>query len=68
MEPLDDRIKAEKFDIGSFEPSILKGLSRDGKQFALPYDFGPLVMFYNHDLFVKRALRCRSPAGPRPIS
>ncbi len=33
MEPLDDRIKADKFDIGSFEPSILKGLSRDGKQF-----------------------------------
>ena len=61
MEPLDDRIKADKFDIGSFEPSILKGLSRDGKQFALPYDFGPLVMFYNHDLFVKEGVKLPKP-------
>jgi multiple sugar transport system substrate-binding protein/raffinose/stachyose/melibiose transport system substrate-binding protein len=61
MEPLDDRIKADKFDIGSFEPSILKGLSRDGKQFALPYDFGPLVLFYNHDLFVKEGVALPKP-------
>ena len=61
MEPLDDRIKADKFDIGSFEPSILKGLSRNGHQFALPYDFGPLVLFYNHDLFVKEGVPLPKP-------
>lgn len=61
MEPLDARIKADKFDIDSFEPSILKGLARDGKQFALPYDFGPLVLFYNHDMFVKDGLPLPKP-------
>jgi multiple sugar transport system substrate-binding protein/raffinose/stachyose/melibiose transport system substrate-binding protein len=61
MEPLDDRIAADKFDIGSFEPSILKGLSRYGRQFALPYDFGPLVVFYNHDLFVKEGIPLPKP-------
>ena len=53
MVPLDDRIKADKFDIDAFDPSIIKGLSRNGKQFALPYDFGPLVLYYNHDMFAK---------------
>jgi len=61
MEPLDARIKAEGFDIDSFEPSIVKGLQRGGRQFALPYDFGPLVMFYNHDLFVKEGIKPPQP-------
>lgn len=61
MEPLDDRIKADKFDIGSFEPSILKGLSRNGHQFALPYDFGPLILYYNKEMFDKAGL-----APPHP--
>src|SRR6185503_21103810 len=37
----------------------LKGLQRHGRQFALPYDFGPLVLYYNHDLFTQAGL-------PRP--
>src|SRR5215472_12128305 len=41
MVPLDDRIKQDHFDIDAFDASIVKGLSRAGKQFALPYDFGP---------------------------
>ena len=53
MVPLDERIKADKFDVDAFDPSIIKGLSRNGKQFALPYDFGPLVIYYNHDMFEK---------------
>lgn len=61
MEPLDSRIKAEGFDIDSFEPSIVKGLQRGGRQFALPYDFGPLVLFYNHDMFAKEGV-----APPQP--
>ena len=51
MVSLDERIKADKFDIDAFDPSIIKGLSRNGKQFALPYDFGPWVIYYNHDMF-----------------
>ncbi len=61
MEPLDARIAADKFDIGAFEPSIIKGLQRGGKQYALPYDFGPLVLYYNTELFAKAGL-----PEPRP--
>jgi multiple sugar transport system substrate-binding protein/raffinose/stachyose/melibiose transport system substrate-binding protein len=61
MEPLDARIKADKFDIESFEQSILKGLSREGKQFALPYDFGPLILYYNRDMFVKAGVPLPHP-------
>jgi multiple sugar transport system substrate-binding protein len=34
MEPLDDRIKTEKFDIDAFDPSIIEGLSRNDRAFA----------------------------------
>jgi ABC-type glycerol-3-phosphate transport system substrate-binding protein len=56
MVPLDDRVKRDKFDIASFDKSIVGGLSHDGKVFALPYDFGPLLVYYNADLFAKAQL------------
>jgi multiple sugar transport system substrate-binding protein len=61
MEPLDARISADKFDVQNFDPSIIKGLSRNGKQFALPYDFGPLVVYYNADLFKQAGLTLPKP-------
>ena len=61
MVPLDDRIKADKFDIDAFDPSIVKGLSRNGRQFALPYDFGPWVIYYNRDMFEKAGLPLPQP-------
>ena len=56
MVPLDDMIKRDKFDIDAFDKSIVGGLSHDGKVFALPYDFGPLLVYYNADLFAKAGL------------
>ena len=61
MVPLDERIKADKFDIDAFDPSIVKGLSRNGKQFALPYDFGPWVIYYNRDMFEKAGVPLPQP-------
>ena len=61
MDPLDARIAADKLDVGAFEPSIFKALQRGGKQFALPYDFGPLILFYNHDLFTQAGLPLPKP-------
>ncbi|MGK9232008.1 sugar ABC transporter substrate-binding protein [Inquilinus limosus] len=52
FEPLDDYVK-EGFDLGQFDRSILDGLSYGGHLYALPYDFGPLVVYYNRDLFAK---------------
>jgi hypothetical protein len=56
MVPLDERIKADAFD-----PSIVKGLSRNGKQFALPYDFGPWVIYYNRDMFERAGVPLPQP-------
>lgn len=52
FEPLDEHVK-DGFDLGQFDKSILEGLSYDGHLYALPYDFGPLVVYYNRDLFAK---------------
>lgn len=49
--PLSSFIKQNNFDISAFNPVILKGLTYQGDLRALPYDFGPLVVFYNKTLF-----------------
>ncbi|MFJ1969351.1 ABC transporter substrate-binding protein [Streptomyces sp. NPDC087903] len=46
MLPLDGLIAKNKLDIGSFNRSIIAGLASGGKQYALPYDFGSLVVTY----------------------
>ncbi len=50
---LNDYIKNNNFDISSFDPSIIKALTSGGSLRALPYDFGPDLVFYNKDLFDK---------------
>jgi len=52
--PLSSFIKQNNFDISAFNPVILKGLTYQGDLRALPYDFGPLVIFYNKTLFQQR--------------
>ena len=51
MLPLDDLVKKDGMDLSAFDQSMIKGLSADGKLYALPYDVGPLMMFYNKDKF-----------------
>ncbi len=51
MEPLEPLAKASGFDIGAFDPSIIKGLSRNGHLLALPYDFGPYIVYFNKTMF-----------------
>jgi ABC-type glycerol-3-phosphate transport system substrate-binding protein len=51
--PLDSYVQQSKFDLSAFDQGIIKGLTSQGQLRALPYDFGPLVMFYNKDLFQK---------------
>lgn len=61
LEPLDPFIAADNFDKSVFESSIISGLSLDGVQYALPYDVGPWLMFYNRDKFAEAGL-----AEPKP--
>ncbi|XAS67615.1 sugar ABC transporter substrate-binding protein [Micrococcaceae bacterium Sec5.7] len=51
MLPLDDLVKSNNVDLGAFDQSMIQGLTVDGKLYALPYDVGPVVMFYNKDMF-----------------
>lgn len=52
FEPLDTFIEnTPEFEIEDFEESILEGLSWDGNQLAIPYDFGPYILYYNKDIF-----------------
>jgi ABC-type glycerol-3-phosphate transport system substrate-binding protein len=53
MEPLDALMSSHQFDTSDFVPTSLDGLKADGKQYALPYDNGPMLILYNKDLFAK---------------
>jgi len=61
MIPLDGLIARDKFDIESFDKSIVGGLSHDGHIFALPYDFGPLLVYYNADWLEKAGVKPPEP-------
>lgn len=51
LEPLNARIKADGFDIGAFDTSIIGGMSANDEVYGLPYDVGPWMIFYNKDMF-----------------
>jgi len=51
MLPLDDLVKKNNLDLSAFDSSMIKGLSADNNLYALPYDVGPVMMFYNKDMF-----------------
>jgi len=51
FQPLDPLVKAQNFDLKAFDSTILAALTFDGGLRALPYDFGPYIIFYNKDLF-----------------
>lgn len=51
FQPLTDFIKQDNFDVGAFDSSIIGGLTYEDSLRALPYDFGPELIFYNKDMF-----------------
>ena len=52
--PLDDLIAADKdVNIDDFNKGIRDGLSYKNKIYALSYDFGPYIMYYNRSYFDK---------------
>lgn len=56
LEPLDGHFATDNFDVSVFESSIISGLAHDGTQYALPYDVGPWIVFYNKDKFAEAGL------------
>jgi ABC-type glycerol-3-phosphate transport system substrate-binding protein len=61
LTPLDDLAKKDNFDLTAYDKSILGGLSSDGHVVALPYDFGPLITYYNADMFKKAGIAAPAP-------
>ncbi len=53
VEPLDDYIAQDKFDMGVFFPGIAKIGQVSGKTYLFTKDYSPLVMYYNKDLLKK---------------
>lgn len=53
---LTDHLSAMGVSESDFDSSILDALKVDGKLLALPYDFGPLVVFYNKTAFGQAGL------------
>lgn len=54
--PLNSLIKKNHFSLKGFEPTMIRELSHNGNLLALPYDFGPVVIAYNMDLFKKKGV------------
>ncbi|MGK9147673.1 sugar ABC transporter substrate-binding protein [Plantibacter flavus] len=59
--PLDDLAESGGTALDEFDTTALDAMKVDGKLYALPYDTGPLVMFYNKDLFAEAGV-----AEPQP--
>lgn len=50
--PLDAEALGDAgIDLGEFDQAIVEATQVDGAQYAVPYDLGPLVVFYNADAF-----------------
>lgn len=53
---LNDKLDKAGIKISDFDPSIVKSLSVGDKILAIPYDYGPYIVFYNKDAFTKAGL------------
>ncbi len=51
LEPLDDLVKADKFDLSDFYSVGLKQNSFGGKLYGIPWVLSPNALFYNKRLF-----------------
>ncbi|MGV9850817.1 ABC transporter substrate-binding protein [Streptomyces sp. NPDC003442] len=51
LRPIDSYAKKGGLDLSEFDTTALNGMRVDGKLYALPYDTGPMLLFYNKDLF-----------------
>lgn len=61
LEPLDPYFEKEGFDVNLYESSIMEGLSHGDTQYALPYDVGPWVVYYNIDRFEEAGIPTPAP-------
>lgn len=51
MEPLGDLVNKTGFKASDWIPAALKAEQVDGKQYAIPYGFSTMLLYYNKDAF-----------------
>lgn len=61
LRPLDDLVDGADVKLEEFDRVALEGMEVGGKLYALPYDTGPQVIFYNKDLFDKAGVDAPEP-------
>lgn len=54
-------IQRDKFDIDDFYPGVVRAYSYDNKVMAIPVRWGPMIQYYNKDLFAEAGLREPDP-------
>lgn len=56
--PLDDLVRADRFDLGQYYPAIIEGMKFRGSLLGLPFHGHPgfPFFFYNSDLFAKHGV------------
>ncbi|MCS4277114.1 ABC-type glycerol-3-phosphate transport system substrate-binding protein [Mycetocola sp. BIGb0189] len=59
--PLDELVKKSGLNLDEYDRSALDGLTVDGKLYALPYDTGPMLLFYNKDMFREAGVELPTP-------
>lgn len=61
LAPLDTAMADNGIDASDFDASIMEAMQVDGEQKVIPYDFGPLVMYYNKDAFAEAGIDAPAP-------
>lgn len=56
LQPLDNKLAGAGVTASDFDPAIMQALANGGKQYALPYDLGPYIMYYNKTAFTQAGL------------
>jgi multiple sugar transport system substrate-binding protein len=65
LQPLQPFIEDDSgFDVEDFFEPIREGLSSEGEIYALGYDIGPIILYYNKDLFNKAGVEPPPPETP----
>ncbi|HHV55517.1 MAG TPA: sugar ABC transporter substrate-binding protein [Firmicutes bacterium] len=54
-------IQRDKFDIDDFYAGVVRAYSYDNKVMAIPVRWGPMIQYYNKDLFAEAGLREPDP-------
>lgn len=57
---LEPYFASTDFNLADYDPAMVAGLKTEAGQLAIPYDLGPIIMFYNKDMFEEAGLELPS--------